>query len=121
MTISLMAEVAWCLCAILLVPLPVRAENDQITFSGSVVESTCSAAAAENMAIAGATPTIAAETRQTCAEPGNVTTAVSRIYALTAVRLSSSVPDRVLKYFDAYAKASRSDATDPVLLTQTYE
>jgi hypothetical protein len=110
MTISLMAEVAWCLCAILLVPLPVRAENDQIAFSGSIVESTC-----------GATPTIAAETRQTCAGPGNVPAAVSRIYALTAVRLSSSVPDRVLKYFDAYVKTSRTDAADPMLLTQTYE
>jgi hypothetical protein len=42
-------------------------------------------------------------------------------FALTVVRLSSSVPDRVLKYFDAYVKAGRSDVADPVLLTQVYE
>jgi hypothetical protein len=121
MTISLMAEVAWCLCTILFVPLPVRAENGQIFFSGSVVEPTCNAAAAEDMAITEVAPTVAAETRKTCVGPGNATAAASRIYALTVVRLSNSVPDRVLKYFDAYVKASRSNATDPVLLTQTYE
>lgn len=121
MTISLLAEVAWCLCALLLVPLPIRAESGQIIFSGSVVEPTCNAGDAENMAITGAATTITAETRQTCAKPGNATAAASRIYALTVVRLSSSVPDRVLKYFDAYVKASRADTVDPVLLTQTYE
>lgn len=121
MSISLMAEVAWCLCTLLLVPLPARAESGQITFSGSVVEPTCNAATAGNMAITAAAPVIAAETRQTCAGPGIATVAASRIYALTVVRLSSSVPDRVLKYFDTYVKTSRTDAADPVLLTQTYE
>lgn len=119
MTISLMTEVAWCLCTLLLVPLPAQAENGQITFSGSVTESTCDAA--ENTALAGVAPTIAAEARKTCAKPGNATAAASRIYALTMMRLSSSVPDRVLKYFDAYVVAGRADAVDPVLLTQTYE
>jgi hypothetical protein len=121
MTISLMAEVAWCLCAMVLIPLPVRAESDQIIFSGSVVEATCDAAAVENIAITGAAPTITAGTRQTCAKPGSASAAASRIYALTVVRLSSSVPDRVLKYFDAYVRISRSNAMDPVLFTQTYE
>ncbi|MFC5581437.1 hypothetical protein [Rhodanobacter terrae] len=120
MTISLMAEVAWCLCTLLLVPLPGRAESGQILFSGAVIEPTCSAAVAEDVAITGAPPTIAAEARQTCARPGKAA-AASRIYALTVVRLTSSVPDRVLKYFDGYVKAGRSDAMDPVLLTQTYE
>lgn len=120
MTISLMAEVAWCLCAMLLAPLPVRAEDRQISFSGSVVESTCSAVVEESMTVTGATPATGGETRQICATPGNAA-AASRIYALTIMRLSSSVPDRALKYFDTYIKASRTDAADPVLLTQTYE
>jgi len=29
--------------------------------------------------------------------------------------------DRVLKYFETYVKASRPDAAEPVLLTETYE
>jgi hypothetical protein len=122
MTISLTAEVAWCLCAMLLVPLPVRAEGGQINFSGAIAESTCSAVAEESMTVTSVTPTTGGETRQICTMPGNAATvAASRFYALTIVRLSSSVPDRVLKYFDAYTKASQSDAVDPVLLTQTYE
>lgn len=122
MTISLMAEVAWCLCATLLVSLPARAQSGRITFSGAVVEPSCSAVTEENlMALADPSPARGGQTRRTCARPGNTAGAASRIYALTIVRLSSSVPDRVLQYFDAYVKADRAGAADPLLLTQTYE
>lgn len=122
MTISLIAEVAWCLCIIALIPLPIRAESGRIIFSGSIVEPTCSLAPEESAMVTGATPSVVGETRrQTCARPGHATAAASGIYALTFVRLSSSVPDRVLQYFDTYVKASRVDAVDPMLITQTYE
>lgn len=121
MTISLLAEVAWCLGALVFMPLPVLAESDQILFSGSIVEPTCSIEAGESTTATGVAPTITGETRRTCAKSVNATAAASQIYALTVVRLSGSVPDRVLKYFDAYVKGSRTDAVDPALLTQTYE
>ena len=120
MGISLLAEIAWCLGAMVLVPLPALADSDQIIFSGSIVEPTCSIEAEQSTTVTGVTPTITGEARRTCARSVN-TTAASQIYVLTVMHLSSSMPDRVLKYFDDYVKASRTDGADPALLTQTYE
>lgn len=103
-------------------PAEASAAGGQIMFSGAVVEPTCSVSTSESTAIAAVAPGKEIEVqRLACAGSGNPTIVVRRMYALTAVRLSSSVPDPVLRYFDAYVKASRPDATDPVLLTQTYE
>lgn len=121
MTITLFFIVAGLLGASALAPSIASAEEGRITFSGAVVVPTCSVATSL-IAMVAAVPHATTETqRLTCAMSGHAGNAAPRIFALTVVRLSSSVPDRVLKYFDAYVKAGRSDVADPVLLTQVYE
>lgn len=121
MTITLLLVVAGYLGASALVPSLARAADGRITFSGKVVTPTCSVATPVIATVAAEPFAVAAPRRLTCAPSGNASVAASPGYALTAVRLSSSVHDRVLKYFDAYVKAGRPDATDPLLLTRVYE
>jgi hypothetical protein len=121
MTITLLLIVAGCLGASTFVPFIANAQEGRVTFSGAVVTPTCSVATPV-IAMVADVPSAVTEARQlTCATSGNASVAVPQSYALTVVRLSSSVPDRVLKYFDDYVRASRSDAADPVLLTQVYD
>jgi hypothetical protein len=121
MTITLLLIVAGCLSASTFVPFIADAQEGRITFSGAVVTPTCSVATPV-IAMAADVRSAVKETRQlTCATSANASLTVPQRYALTAVLLSSSVPDRVLKYFDDYVRASRSDAADPVLLTQVYD
>lgn len=121
MTIRLLLIVACSLSASAVIPSLACAAEGRITFSGAVVEATCSVAAPV-IAMVAAIPHGVTEVRQlTCATSGNASVAPPQRYALTVVRLSSSVPDRVLKYFDNYVRASYSNAADPVLLTQVYE
>jgi hypothetical protein len=121
MPITLPLIVAGCLSASALVPSLASAGNGQITFSGAVVAPTCSVATTVIAMVAAAPYTVTEARRLTCATSGNTSVTAPRSYALTVVRLSSSVPDRVLKYFDDYVRADRSNAADPVLLTQVYE
>lgn len=70
---------------------------------------------------ASAPETQAGTRRLACGKLDHAATGAAQRYVLTTEHLSSSVSDRVLKYFDAYVKASQPHAADPVLLTQTYE
>ncbi|WP_143525771.1 type 1 fimbrial protein [Rhodanobacter sp. C05] len=122
MAISLVTLLAMCLCATTLVPSMAVAASGRITFSGAIVEPTCSVSTADSTAAAAdATQTGVHMERLACNRSGNASRGGSPIYALTVMRLSGSVADQVLKYFDAYVKAGRSDVADPVLLTQIYE
>ena len=122
MAISLVTLLGMCLCATTFIPSTAVAVDGRITFSGAIVEPTCSASTAGSAAAAA--NALQAEVRmeqQACNRSGNARGGVSPIYALTVMRLSGSVSDQVLKYFDTYVKAGRSDVADSVLLTQIYE
>jgi hypothetical protein len=120
MTISLIVVITSCLSAMTFLSSTALAAGGRIAFSGSIVEPTCNATTAESTIAAIAASSI--ETlRLTCAKPGVATAGAPEAYVMTIKRLSSSESDRVLKYFDTYVKASRPEAADPTLLTQTYE
>ena len=117
MAISLMVVVASCLCAATSIFSTISAANERIVFSGDIIEPTCRVSTAEIALLDVAPSTHAQAQRWVYAQCGHA----AAVYALTAERLSSSVQDRVLKYFDAYVKPCGSLAAHPVLLTQTYE
>ena len=122
MAISLVTLLAMCLCATTVIPSTAVAASGRITFSGAIVEPTCSVSTADNTAAAvDVSQTEVRMERQACNRSGNASEGASPIYVLTVMRLSGSVSDQVLKYFDAYVKEGRSDGADPVLLTQTYD
>jgi type 1 fimbria pilin len=122
MAISLLTLLAMCLCATTFIPSTAVAASGRITFSGAIVEPTCSVSTADSAAAAAdLSPAEVHMKRLTCNKSSNANGAASAIYALTVTRLSGSLSDQVLKYFDAYVKAGRSDVADPVLLTQIYE
>jgi hypothetical protein len=122
MAISLATVLAMCLCATTFIPLTAVAASGRITFSGAIAEPTCSVSTVDNTAVAAdASRTEVRMERLACSRFGKASGGGSPIYALTVMRLSGSLPDRVLKYFDTYVKAGRSDVADPLLLTQIYE
>lgn len=122
MAISLVTLLAMCLCATTFIPSTAVAASGRIMFSGAIVEPTCSVSTAHSAATAAnALQTEVRMERQACSRSGNSSGGASPIYALTVMRLSGSVSDQVLKYFDTYVKEGRSDGVDPVLLTQTYD
>jgi hypothetical protein len=122
MAISPVTLLAMCLCATTFIPSTAVAASGRITFSGAIVEPTCSVSTADNTAAAvDASQTEVRMDRLACNRSGNASGGASPTYALTVMRLSGSVSDQVLKYFDAYVKEGRSDGADPVLLTQTYD
>lgn len=112
--------VAWCLCTTALISTAASSADGRIGFSGAVVEPTCSVAADDHTIAAAIAPRVDAQ-RLACAKSDAAMAAAPRIYSLTTEKLSSSESDRLLKYFEAYVKANRIDASAPVLLTQTYE
>lgn len=116
MTAFLPSLVASCFGVMAFLPQAVRAEEQRITFSGAIVEPTC--ATSGPIEIADAT-TFA--TRYMACLDGRGRATASPGYALSIVRLTSAVPDRMLQYFVAYVKAARPDTTNPVLLTKVYE
>lgn len=100
-------------------------EGGTITFSGAIVEPTCSIA---SMPGALNLPIDAARKHQplqrNCLTPttASAATAVSRPYSVSVVHLSASEPDRVLNYFANYVLATQpSGSAGPMLVTQTYE
>jgi hypothetical protein len=121
MTMSLIVVVAGCLYAMAFIPAAVSAASGQIAFSGAIVEPTCNAPPVEVTMAAYAPGTETRARRLACGKLDHAAAGASQRYVLTTEHLSSSVSDRVLKYFDAYVKASQPHAADPVLLTQTYE
>jgi hypothetical protein len=98
----------------------IEATGGRITFTGAIVESTCGVTP-ENAATLVASASAQNLLHQaTCAGP-NAAAVAPQVYRVSVVRLSDSEPDRVLKYFDNYVKASGLEARDPVLVTQIYE
>jgi len=93
-----------------------------ITFVGAILAPTCNIAT-EPVSLTAVTSEAVAPSlhRQICSGPGGDAVNAPRTYAMNVERLTSSEPDRVLKYFDSYVKASGPDVTDPVLVIQTYE
>jgi type 1 fimbria pilin len=87
-----------------------------ITFTGAVLEPTCSYPVAEV-----ATPSGAPAQRQVCGGPGGSVANAARIYAVNVSQLSGDESDRVLKYFDNYVTAGQSSAEHPKLVTQVFE
>lgn len=122
MAISLVTLIAACLCAATLVPSRAVAANERITFSGAVVEPTCGISSVDSAAAAAnAAGTHFQVERWACIKHGSASREASPSYTLTVMRLSGSISDPVLKYFETYVLAGRSDVAGPVLLTQTYE
>ncbi|MFZ0871322.1 MAG: hypothetical protein WAM90_11430 [Rhodanobacter sp.] len=97
----------------------IDAAGGRITFTGAIVESTCGVTA-ENVAILATGAPAQNPLHATCTG-ANAAAVAPQVYRVSVVRLSDSVTDRVLKYFDNYVKASGPDAKDPVLVTQIYE
>jgi hypothetical protein len=92
----------------------------RMTFTGAIVEPTCAVQAASVETLVARSSVQHRLNRVTCAGP-DIAAITPQIYSLSVVRLSSLEADRVLKYFETYVKASRPDAAEPVLLTETYE
>ena len=123
MKVSLCTVFAACACGLLAGMSPARAAGSRIQFAGAILEPTCSMSADSAAKMIAGTTSFPSETRwQSCAA-GSARTMPSAAgtYHVAVARLSSMVPDRVLKYFDTYVKEGRADAVDPLLVTQTYE
>jgi type 1 fimbria pilin len=120
MRISSFVINASCLSTMALYSASALSGSGEIVFSGSIVEPTCSFASAQSTTAVIAT-SHPDTLRSTCTKTGVATAAAPQTYVTTVKRLSNAESDRVLKYFDTYVKASRPDAADPTLLTQTYD
>jgi hypothetical protein len=87
-----------------------------ITFTGAILEPTCSFPTAQLVTAPG----FHAQ-QQVCGGAGGSVANAARIYAVNVSQLSSDESDRVLKYFDNYVTAGQSSAQHPQLITQVYE
>lgn len=113
MSALLSVLVTACLCVVGgLVSCDAQAAG-RLSFVGAVVTPTCpvmvSAQGLQNLPL-----------RHSCASSGS-NVGASRTFVLAVTRLDGAVDDKVLRYFDAYVRASRANAADPLLVTQTYE
>ncbi len=97
-----------------------NAATGRIVFSGAVVEPTCGASAERVAAWVAATPVPGQSDQNTCGG-SNPAIAASQMYTVTVVHLSDAESDRVLRYFSDYVRASQVNASNPTLITQTYE
>lgn len=95
------------------------AASGRITFTGAIVEPTCGVEVERVVTRAAASAQSMPRT-ETCSGT-NKNVAASQIYTVSVVRLSDAEPDRVLRYFSDYVRASRVDASSPTLIIQTYE
>ena len=122
MNTSLLTRLAGCLYMTVFASSPVVAASGRMTFSGAIAEPTCDTAAVVDMSVSvDPSRTDIDAKRLSCGKPGSAKDMAPATYRLVTVRLSSSVSDPVLKYFDEYVKADRSGMEDPLLLTRTYE
>jgi type 1 fimbria pilin len=111
---------AGCTLAMIVGSSSVRADGGSISFSGAVVEPTCSISdaridVAPTHSDPNATPgRFACGSADTAADAG-------RAYSLTEVSLDAAAiaDDRVLAYFAGYLSAA--GIAEPKLVTQTYE
>lgn len=94
-----------------------------IAFVGSVVESTCDVNAENTVGLIATAAVQVSPQHYACATAGvdaSLAAAPQR-YVVSVIQLSDSTPDRVLKYFNDYVRASQGSTANPVLVTQTYE
>ncbi|GGY34440.1 hypothetical protein GCM10008098_29520 [Rhodanobacter panaciterrae] len=93
------------------------AASGRITFTGTIVEATCSATT-ERIAtwVAGA-PELGQPHLDSCAKSGEAAI-TSQVYTTTAIHISNAETDPVLSYFNDYVRAAEAD---PILITQVYE
>lgn len=99
-------------------------EGGTISFVGSVVEPTCSVAAASaDMDRLVSAAQVQQSLQRSCSDSSAPTAMAgsSRPYLVDVVSLSGSQPDRVLQYFADYVRAAQPESANPVLVTQTYE
>jgi hypothetical protein len=96
-------------------------DSGTITFSGAVVEPTCSAVAGIRGTVIAATQ--AQPFQASCSAPASTgdVTQEYRPYQVDVVHLSGAESDRVLSYFANYVRAAQPGSADPMLVTQTYD
>lgn len=98
-----------------------KAANGRISFSGAVVEPTCTVPA-HQLANSIATPAVDARVplRLVC---GQTATNPGRFYARTVVSVDAATiaDDRLLAYFASYANAQADDEPPARLVIRTYE
>jgi type 1 fimbria pilin len=94
--------------------------SGRITFIGAIVEPTCGVTAESAITLIARAAAQNAPQQIACTGP-NATVAAPQIFAVNVVHLTDAEPDRVLKYFNDYVKASQAGTQSPVLVTQTYE
>lgn len=97
-----------------------NAATGRIVFSGAIVEPTCGVSAERVAAWVAAAPGQGQSHPTTCCG-SNAAVAAPQMYTVTVAHLSHAEPDRVLRYFSDYVRASQVDAPSPTLVTQTYE
>lgn len=109
-----------CLGAALFGTPSAQATDGQITFSGAVVEPTCSVSDARVITAAQQTVPGSISNRFACGTTDTPADA-GRTYALTEVSLEAATigNDRVLAYFAGYLNAA--GVTDAKLVTRTYD
>jgi len=95
------------------------AASGRITFTGAIVEPTCGVNI-ERVATSAAALAQSLSYPDTCRR-SNANVVASQIYTVSVVHLSDAEPDRVLRYFSDYVRAANADASNPILVTQTYE
>jgi len=93
------------------------AASGRITFTGAIVEPTCSASTERIATWVAATSEWDQPHLDICAKLGEAAI-TSQVYTVTATHISSGETDPVLSYFSNYVKAVRAA---PVLITQVYE
>jgi hypothetical protein len=101
----------------------IDASGGRITFTGAIVEPTCSVSAA-NIDAAAMRPAKsgAAQHRFVCGA-ARTTEDSAQLYSLTVVSLDAATinHDRVLDYFAGYVKAAGNNEAVPKLVTQSFE
>lgn len=110
---------AGCLCAAMLGASSARAAEGRITFTGAVVESTCTSNS-EGEGLRGAA-FAASSRRLACGSATDIATGSASSYVLAVAALNGpdSTGDRLLDYFVGYlSPLARNEAR---LVTRTYE
>ncbi|MFK2893451.1 hypothetical protein [Dyella flagellata] len=99
-------------------------EGGTITFTGAVVEPTCSVAAMPaDMNLVVSAAQVHQSLQRSCSDTSAAAAvaSASRPYLVDVASLSGTQSDRVLQYFANYVRAAQPESANPVLVTQTYE
>jgi type 1 fimbria pilin len=112
---------AGCTLAMIVGSSSVRADGGSISFSGAVVEPTCSVSDASVLATAMPRPNLATSPQRFTCGRTDTSANAGRAYSLTEVSLDAAAigNDRVLTYFAGYLSAA--GIAEAKLVTQTFE